>query len=907
MNSKKFLAFFALFLLCFSVNVFADYEFKLLNAEVMTSPGGSSWTGTPENAYYDLGSSGTGEYPSHKVLTDNDWIELEITLENISTNDSGTPLDLIDFSINLYGWGIFSSYPLEVSWAATGGSIYSSRTGSLNSCSGGSFNPACQITFNIPIEINAVDNIAGFYEVREISVIPAFPGGNFQVPQWLNDLSNPLGDNPNVEIYDPDWVLAAPPVNSLDVFLDPINCIDTNPATNPTLCTDLGNPVCTATGSGLGPGESPFHSDPIRCDLVDSNTISYEIMIRDTNVLHDPLTGSTERAVVTYVQLDCLTSPPNRINHFPGGCPLGLGCYLVWEGFWYEGFPPSCEFLHYNESTGMQPMHTDCSTYWDVYPEYSTPPLFTAIPDCTVPFSPGCPEQDKNIFYNTNRPLTRKYLGDSNPAVDFSLQWGDEKIFKGTLTNASTGGNIRCTARVEYYLYDGATQISGPYYTASINTGSNNRSYDGTDMYDWYAKVLKLKGHDAFVVTTGKFMPSSLYIRPEMDWTVELPIANSGNPWDGATSKDILYADINIFDDSYTDVGSTTLVLDGRDLTPGDEYYKLDTDEEKLFIVHFPITHGVYHQFLDAVAMNAKLYDEDGWIFDLTKDTSVNNVRLITILSPVMYEWLGDACFTDPNLDGLCWWNKLVRNMEAVDLNANTDINFILRLRNPFDFNEHFALSYETSDPGNARLDFEPEINFVPPFTSGTYGYKYAKMILRNPRILRGDANYTIIDTSVDYPYVWDSVFAELRTFSDNLKILSFDLNYSDRTCYNIEEDINFNLIIKNESDRDLYDVNFLVVSSTDPSVLFYAGNGISIGKGATQEIIGTIPAIPGNGVYVVKALVEPREFEIDLSDNTASVYFSTCYQGDVSKLPETNHVFILLVLFVVLFMVIKK
>jgi len=924
MNSNKFHVFFALFLLCFSVNVFGCpaevndcLEFNLLSAEIktMANPSGGPNGPAPlnQNAYYSKGPNGNSAYDSHEILTDDpnpDWIEVELKFENISSFN-GENREVSSFNLVLHSWHLFKTVTFEYA----DGSEYADRSGSLASafeCGSPYCNQNAIITFTVPIELNDILHYGVEFAVHQIGIEIEFNGSGSQY--YFDDLSSP-SESPNVEVRDPDFVIPLPGTDSIDSFLDPITCFSDGGERAPV---GLGDPAVPSTENpNLEGGFSGqiFRENPIRCDLVDSNTISFELMIQDTNASH---TGD-KHVVVESAEIKCVTYPSDRLLHVSGGCPPGLGCY--YEGFWYIGFPPSCEFLHYKVDDSewplkMQAMHTSCGTRGeDGFPGYSVPPYFTLIPDCTIPFAPGCPEQDKNIFYNTNYFSITKFfsfpLSNTSEDANFSLRYGDKKVFKGTITNERTGGNFKCMAFVHYDIYHGDEKVTEGVEDAAFLSGpnfTNQGLYNATLSNQWDAPVLILKGHDAFVVTQGSFFAISDFVRPLTNWIVQIVLINTGDPWDGKddfgnpSSKDILYVDVNVSTNLWDPYIVKTLVLDGSDAG-----HTLDHYEQKTFFINFSITEGLYHQMLNAASMHAKLYDEDGWVFDLTREVPIKNLRLITILSPVFYDFFGDACYTNSLLDHLCWWNTIVNTVEEVDLNANTDINFILRLRNPFDFNGHFALSYETSDPGNARLDFEPEINFVPPFNSGTFGYRYAKMILRNPRILRGDANYTIIDTSVNYPFVWDNAIAQFKTFSDNLKILSFDLNYSDRTCYAVEEDINFNLVIKNESDRDLHDVNFLVVSSTDSSVLFHAGNGISIGKGATQEIIGTIPAIPGNGVYVVKALVEPREFEIDLSDNTDSVYFSTCYQGDVSKLPETNFIALLITLILVLIVVRKK
>ena len=57
----------------------------------------------------------------------------------------------------------------------------------------------------------------------------------------------------------------------------------------------------------------------------------------------------------------------------------------------------------------------------------------------------------------------------------------------------------------------------------------------------------------------------------------------------------------------------------------------------------------------------------------------------------------------------------------------------------------------------------------------------------------------------------------------------------------------------------------------------------------------------------MVQALLEPVPNESDLSDNTKKIVFVTGYQGDVSKLPETNYLAVLVALVIVLFVVRKK
>lgn len=865
MNSGKFCVLLAFFLLFFSVNVFAEYKFDMSNVSLMTvaNPDGSGDDGQnyppSQDAYYSNGST--------IALTDTsdpDWVELKFTMKNVSTNDAGEPIALNEFAVRINLWQI--STPSN--WY-----VYHTTSDPI-------FCPDCTEDFSVVFPVNGLIT-NGLYEVKTIGM-EAWDKASSDSSTSTTIIVN--GNRADAKFFNPDYVPPPEPIENLNVFLDPITCLDSSGAFAPNTLRDAQN-------------------TPVRCDQIDSNTIYYEIMIKDVNSNH--VVGG-DYAVANRFELICATRPyEGRVMHWNFGC---AACGYPFNGIQYDGFPASCEFLHYDESAGNQPMHTDCGiSVLTSIPEYSAPPLFTAIPDCIG----ACPEQDKNVFYNSNGiGHFKKYL---NPS-EFTFNFNDQKIFKGTITNARTGGNFGCYGDVYYSLYNnsGTLLYSGSERMA-IN-GTNDRSYDGSRdaPYNgpYWARLLKLKGHEAYIVkTSGTFMPSSIFVRPLVDWSVEIPITNTGSPWDGIDDlgnpslKDILYVDVNVLNNTFTVIPTETYAIDGSDAA-----HTLNTDDiEKLFIVSFPVPLGLYHNFLAAASMDVILYDEDKWIFDLAFDKALSNKRLIQILNPIIYAQQGSKCFTDAWLDSFCWANYL--NYPLLDLNANEDYNFILRLRNPFDFNEHFALSYETNDPGNARLEFEPEVNFIPPFASSEYGYKYAKMILKNPSILHEDANYFVKTTSVKYPLVWDNLDVSFRNFSHNLRIESFKV-IPEKEKYSVGDTLSFELIIKNTGDVDERDVNFLVVSSMDSTEIYHAGNGITIPAGGTVTITSganPLPAIPSRNVFVVEAAVEAVPHEFNLSDNHKLIVLETAYTGDISNLLELNYLFILFVLVVILFVVRKK
>ncbi len=880
MNSFKFSVLFLSLFLFLSSSVFAGYFFEMDNVSITTianidgGPNGPSPLGV--NAYYNQGP------PTQTLesLPNPDWIEITFTLRNLSTSDlTGNPrsVDTFDLSLDLYN--IFDSslpsfnYELIHSEADMTSDVTIDRFINIHyPASNSDFVYNATKQFTVRFSLNNIVNGTAFNEIRAIGMPIIFDGSNNG-----SLVDEDTGTYLNIYVYDPNFV--PPPVlHDLDVYLDPITCI--NPLT--------GNPVLDGSlGSGNGT------TNAIRCDSIDSNTIYYEVMFEDINANHNAATGNYLK--LNYFEFNCNTItnpvPTERIDHFYTGYPGSLWAEDIGQ---YIGFPPSCEFLHYAVN---EPGHNDCQTsLFNTFPEYSAPTDFTAVPDC--PTGTLCPDQDKNIFYNVNFFAFRKYL---NPD-EFNLQFGDRKVFKGTVTNAMTGGNFRCyVTDVNYSLFDLTdTEITTRTvnYDNFIYDGSNLGLYDGIGNY--VLRVIKLNGHDAFVIRTGAFMPSSLYVRPLIPWTVEVPIRNNGNPWNNATPKDILYVDVNIISDSWSIIGQT-LEIDGS--VPEQT---LNTDENKVFVVSFPINEGLYHQFLTAAAMNAKLYDINGWIFDLTPESPVSNVRLITILNPLVYEILGDVCFTDPNWESLCWWNIMPYTLSPVDLNAGEDIEFVLRLRNPFDFNEFFDLTYETNNSGNARLDFEPVSNFIPPFSTGMFGYKYAKLVLRNPRILKQDTNYTVIDTSANYPYVWDSLQLEFKNFSHNLKIENFSV-IPEQNEYALGDVLDFELSITNTGNIIERDINFLVVSSMDSTVSFYAPDGTDINPGQTLTFTGTLPGIPYKNVFVIEATVEAVPFEFTTVDNSEKIVILTGYEGDVSALPETNYVLLILIALSVLFVVKKK
>ncbi len=897
MNSSKIFVLIA-FLLFFSVNVSAEFKFIISNVSVTTianPTGGSNGPNAPgQNAYYS--------YPPYVTLEEgnpHDWIELKFTITNDSTL-LGEDREVNDFRLRIGLYRLSDPSVYEANFPDSHGDwsqvhnifieYHWDEDNSFYFDSDGPFFRGDTRQFTVPVPINNVENTISEYQRRFIGVFGLTTEGGTTI-----DVQVPTID---IYVHDPEFV-PEPVVNDIDAFLDPITCYDS------------GAPVLPAPGSGT---VNPY--DPIRCDLHDSNTVYYEVMIEDVNSMHD---GTNYYLTADSIVLSCFTfsysngvlGGNQRVNHsfrgYPSNPTPGFG------GIVYEGFPASCDFLHY---ASEQPMHSDCgifggSAYTGV-PEYSVPPNYIEIPDC--PAGSDCPLQDQNVYYNVNNLTFEKFL---DPAV-YTFSFGDQKIFKGTFTNAETGGNMKCTGWVNYKVFDSTGNIvrsiqgSQSGDNTLIHDGSNTRSYDGThDIGDYYAHIIKLAGHDAFVVRgTGNFAALSSFVRPLQPWVVQIPIRNNGAPWNGANPKDILYIDINLLSDDWGDMPSKTFLLDGSD-----SQHTLNTDEEKFFYPEFAVNKGWYHQFLEAAAMKAKLYNEKGWIYDLTPDERISNLRLITILHPIWNDYFNDlygpgACFTMQSIDKLCWWNSLTWNT-AFDLNAGEDYNFVLRLRNPFDTSEPFKLSYETSNPNSARLEFEPETNLVPPFSSPLgFGYKYAKLILKNPNIIHGDINYNVLDTSVNYPFVWDNLDMQLRSYSHNLKLEDFKV-VPEKKRYSLGEELDFQFVIRNTGDKKAEDINFMVVSSMDPTVRFYApantdipaGGAITVKNPSNQKL----PAIPYKGVFFVEATVKKLPNEFDGSDNDALIYLETEYSGDISNLPEIPVWFTVFIVLIVLLVVKKK
>ncbi|MFH1664462.1 MAG: hypothetical protein ABH986_06720 [archaeon] len=903
MNLGKFFVLFFFFLF-FSLNAFAAYHVEMENVSITTvaNPFPTSYGGlngfTPigQNAYWGtlpLPVTLERSDPPYPPNIPPDWIEFRFTLRNLSTNDSGEDLPLAGFSMridldyrmneNLPGFNFQFDDP--------------SSSGAVGSADGWflvidhpvapsfAYNGTKEFAFRFPL--NEIRNRTGTNEIRAIGSTIDFGGGNSELIQLST------GGYPQIRIHDPLYVPPPPAPYDLDIYVDPLTCID--PLT--------GNPVIGFPLNQTGERNYPGY-DPIRCDSIDSNTIYYQLIFEDMNAWHNLVNGYHLK--INYFNFTCDNGihpilGGSRTKHYQDGYfNVGTG-----EGIQYIDYPPTCNFLHYASN---QSGHTDCMVSpASRFPEYSFPPGYAAIANC--PAGNSCPAQDQNVYYNTTYFTFRKYL---NPD-EFTLQSGilNRKYFQGTITNAATGGNFLCRLTgIDYTLFNGS---GTPLATRALNAvrvvydGSNTGAADGAGNY--FYRLIKLDGHDAFVIKNGTFMPSSPYVRPLKPWTVELPIRNNGIPWDGATEKDVLYVDVNVISDSWN-VSGQTITIGGA----SSDYSLLDTDVDQLFIVSFPILNeGLYHQFLTASAMFVKLYDKNQWIFDLTPESAISNLRLITILAPEVYEILGDSCFTDPNWDILCWWNYLPYRLSPVDLNANSDIDFILRQRNPFDVNEFFDLTHYTNAPTNARLEFNPQRNFVPSFTSGTFGYRYSVMTLKNPRWIRSDTNYQVVTTSVNYPYVWDDLKVEFKNFSHNLKIESFTVS-PQRDQYSLGEELDFRLDINNTGNIAERDINFLVVSSMDPSIRFYAPAGLDwpggvniINPGQIITFVGTLPAIPSKNVFVIEATVNSVPFEATTADNSEKIVITTEYSGNVSALPETNYFFVAFIVFFVLFVVIKK
>lgn len=904
MNSKKFCLLISFFLLLSLSNAFALYLVEMENVSITTivnpfgGPDGESYPPST-NAYYWKGPApGNGEFSETATLEQSDtnpeWIEFRFTLRNLSTSASGgeRALGAIDsFTISLshladaYAPGFDFVFIPQIGDGSSSAIIY--RGNLVIAYAGIGIQYDNTITYALQFPLNDIQNDTGFFDIKVIPTSIVCDGGNAcagGIPRTTSIMDSDIGHYPTIYTHDPNYVPPPPLPHDLDVYLDVITCADST-----------GAPIPGVLGTGhRGAPVDPIY-DPIRCDLVDSNTIYYELRFVDINAQH--VDGSQLK--INAFNFGCYTTslpdPTNssRVMHHQLGY---VGGYA--DIGQYVNYPPTCNFLHY---ASPQPGHTACLTSpANTFPEYSLPPAYTEIPVCNPVTDPSCESgQDKNVYYNTNAFMYRKYL---NPD-EFTLQYMQSKVFTGTITNAATGGNVVCHPRVS----DG---FNGLYlnYTLYDSLGNEiaTRGWEGANFIVDFYKSLKLDGHDAFVVKNGGFMNSSLYVRPLLPWTIEIPIRNNGIPWDGTTPKDVLYIDVNIATSAWEVMGKTITI-------PSADYPALGTDESRLLFVDFPISEGLYHQFLTATAAYAKLYDRNQWIFDFTDESSIQNLRLITILAPEVYEILGDSCFTDPNWDILCWWNYLPYRLSPVDLNANSDIDFILRQRNPFDVNEFFDLTHYTNAPTNARLEFNPQRNFVPSFTSGTFGYRYSVMTLKNPRWIRSDTNYQVVTTSVNYPYVWDDLKVEFKNFSHNLKIESFTVS-PQRDQYSLGEELDFRLDINNTGNIAERDINFLVVSSMDPSIRFYAPAGLDwpggvniINPGQIITFVGTLPAIPSKNVFVIEATVNSVPFEATTADNSEKIVITTEYSGNVSALPETNYFFIAFILFFVLFVVIKK
>ncbi len=896
MNSAKFSLLFVFFLLCVSVNVFAGYLVEMNSVSVTTvanpngPPNGPSPIG--QNAYVQAG-------PPHEELDGSipptppyDWIEVKFKIKNLSTNDSGGNFAINDFTIQIGQWHLFSAptvihYFVDIEGtglpnpAFEDGYVTESRP----------LNTGDEIEFTVLMEADDIINEGGEHELKQLAIHAFFPGNNQQL--YLRDVSIPSNPIPVVETYVPGWIPPPPGVNSLNAYLDPITCLDS-----------LGNPA-SVDGDGV-----------IRCDQIDKNTVSYEIIFEDINASHNLGTG--HYIEINWISLVGYTTPQeNRIMHYNNAClldPPSGGCWYYSPMYYQDTFPPVCDFLHYNTEgySSTEPGHTNCYIPSQTgFPEFSKPLDFIEIPAC--PIGSPCPLQDNNVFYNTNRISFKKYL---NPS-EFTLQIGERKIFKGNVTNAKTGGDFKFYGSVGYTIRGSSGEELFSGIEGLILDGSNQGFGDGTRGHtsSYYAPRLKLKGHEAFIIKDGGFIPSSPYLRPTLPWTIEIPIKNSGDPWDGtddlgnSSQKDILFVDINILTNLFSRIESQTFELDGSDVL-----HTLDTDEEKTFFIDFDITEGIYHQFLRASEAQVTLYDMNKWMYDFAINDDIHNVRLITVLDPYMAQVVEDwgyNCFTDVAYDGLCWWNAIdVSFFSSIDLNAGDDMEYVLRLRSPFDSNEFFDLTYDTNAPTNARLEFEPERVFVPPFTSGTFGYKYAKMIIKNPKIIRGYVYYHVLDTSVNYPYVWDDLQLNFNSLSRNLKLVNFSV-IPEKEHYSVGEPLDFSLAIKNTGNKIERDINFLVVSSMDPSIRFYAPDipvGINdINPGQTLTFTGTLPPIPYKGVFAIEASVQPVEYEFNLNDNTKKIIIETEYSGDVSKLDETSYLLVVFISLIVLFVVRKK
>ncbi len=918
MNSKKFL-FLVLVLFSFIlVNVSAELRIYMDNFSVdVIAPGDGSNCGRLGN----VGDNVYALYDPHYTLERYDgvdgagydtecpdWFVIEFDLTNLSTNASGEPTDLFEFE-----WQLESTAIGSTADARNSHDLYITYDNSdpINEYTfpnrSGDFAYLSTIHYKIEYKADRILNSSGEYQYRTFGFQINYPplGDGIFISQKNEDIYSL-----SVRLHDPAYLITPPPAvfHDFDSYLDPITC-----------CWDVNKlPVV--------PAPVPDPNGVIRCDnnpLYDQNRICYEIKIKDVNALFDGISDPLHPEREYYLKINKVSLQADmnsswmRTQHKNQGCD---GCYYGGTedaAGQYSGFPPTCDFVHYS---GVHIWHTNCGILQSEVPKYSRPLDYIAIPDCPDGVVPGDPEwdgvapdicgdQDQNVFYNVNQLSYSRYLDPELYKMRAVASSGyiDEVIIPGSYKLARGGGDYILNAMIHYDVYDGSGNIvrSSQYGFPYTNTVLNDRSYDATNA--WSRKIIKIGGHDAYIpVVTNTFMPSSPYVRPLIDWTVEVPIINDGFPWNGDTIYDVLFVDVDLITNSLDFLKQTITI--GNNNYPESTYSSLDTDKMKTFFVAFPITEGLYHQYLGAATMRAKLYDINGWIYHLTAETKITNARLITVLNPLVYEAYGDQCYTNPYIEKLCWWNYLnyYIPVSSFDLNANQDINFVLRLKNPFDFNEFFDLTYDTNGPANARIDFDPQRNFVAPFTGGRYGYKYALMTLKNPAIIRGDANYNMTTTSVNHPYVWDNVQALFRSVSYNIKIESFDVN-ADKKCYSLNEDLSFVLVIKNAGDAPVYDLNFLVVSSMDPTIIFHAGDGIDIAPGATQRIEGTLPNFPNRNVFEVQATVESLPFDFDTTDNDKVIYLTVCYEGDLSPLPETNYFALIFIVLIVLFIVVRK
>jgi len=882
MKSKTFVVLFLFLLLFFSSNAFAEYNTILAGAVAKEDKP------YPQKDIIFNYPNTTGE-----MISSNDPLTLYIILQDYSLNSSGGKIDPDSFTIRIDRKGLVSSSDDRyVEFTYNSGITSVSGGATVTALNSGNFEDNWDtLSFNIEF-LASITNFNGkSVEIKNIPIWIQYDGtGDFYPlyymsrPGWIYHL--------NVKTFQGLPPSVPDPLADLNVFLAPITCYN------------------TATESPVFP--VPVDGDGvIRCDDasgfgVSSDTIYYEVMIEDINSDHTPAeTG--HKVKVDAINLVCSTDPvgfgkSRREMHYSH-----LGS--ISSGIQYYGFPPTCDFMYF--ANGIQPGHTDCII--DIYngssaEEYSVPTDYsTALSSCD---GDGDCIQDNNVYYNSNYFWLKRYV---NPS-EFTLESGDQKVFKGTVSNNATGGNFKCQGWIEYSLYDSGNNKINSFTQEMIVNSTNTESpayNDGSrEIMVWnentdFYKTIKLEGHESYLENPALSTP---FVRPFSDIRLESDIVNTGKPWDGSALENFVYVDMTIYDEEGDALDTITYSI------PSLYYGSIDTGDS-LWIYHdFPVDAVTYQTYKTADYAEITLYGfRDGyqWFYDYEDSFRFLESRLIAILDPAAFEEHGSDCYTDESIEEECWWSAISYDVMQVDVNSNSMPEFILRLKNPLDDSENFDLSFDSNKVlGKALLEFDPERNLIPGFdyasSPNRFGVKYAKMILTNPRILSGDSNYLIKTTSVNYPFIWDNVWIKFTTNAHNLKAESLRLDPEKDGYYLSDPPIKFTFGIRNTGSRIERNIQFRLVSSMDSSVVFTAPANTKIDPGQIIYFTGILPVIPSKDVFVVEATVEPVAFEYDFSDNSISKVITVKYSGDLS-LPETNYVFILLIIVLVLFVVRKK